>query len=466
MKKLLIILAICILPCAFADLMNIQGYVTGSGGIPASGDLRIQIYDNQTGGTLVYDSLADFNGSIVDGRYDVLLGSGVTLSLSYGQIYYLDMQINGEDLDFDGSERQIFQSNVGDISVIGDNNNASGQYSVAGGYLSQATGDISLALGNRTTASGHYSTALGSGTVANNYHSTAMGRKTVASGFYSTAMGSHTTASSYYSTAMGYNTTAGSYYSTATGMDTRATGYYSTAMGMNTEASHYYAVAMGSDTSASAYWAVAMGYDTNASGNGAVSMGYQTDVSGSYSLGMGMDTDVSGSYSLGFGRESNVKGSDSFGLGFRTNASGSYSLAAGSNAKASGSWSNALGSWTNANASHTTIIGKGQNDDYIVNNIANSFMVGYNAFGADDPAELFVTDDTVNISADLNLNDNVIIYENATVEGLMIATPTDAPGPCIASYRGAFYMDDSENLPCFCNGTDWVRFQNSNEICS
>ncbi len=56
---------------------------------------------------------------------------------------------------------------------------------------------------------------------------------------------------------------------------------------------------------------------------------------------------------------------------------------------------------------------------------------------------------------------------NATlhVNGLMMITPTDIPGTCDATTKGAFYMDDSLNLPCFCNSSNWVKFENSSATC-
>src|SRR5699024_6370979 len=67
------------------------------------------------------------------------------------------------------------------------------------------------------TASGIYSTAMGYETEASGSYSTAMGRDTEAIGDISTAMGYNTEASGDYSTAMGYNTEAAAIYSTVIG---------------------------------------------------------------------------------------------------------------------------------------------------------------------------------------------------------------------------------------------------------
>ena len=115
---------------ASADLMSIQGQVTDSSGNPSTGDLQVLIYDNLTNGNLVYNSSSDFDDAITNGRYDVVLGSGETLSLVYGRLYYMDLLINGEDLDFSGSERQVFQSTVGEIKESNSDNSATGDNSL------------------------------------------------------------------------------------------------------------------------------------------------------------------------------------------------------------------------------------------------------------------------------------------------------------------------------------------------
>ncbi|MEM4397677.1 MAG: hypothetical protein QW757_03590 [Candidatus Woesearchaeota archaeon] len=114
-----------------ADLMALQGTVN-----PDAQDIRIYIYDSPTGGTLIYDSGTDFNNAIQNGRYDILLGSITPLTLEYGKLYYLDMSINGEDLDFNGSERQVFQSSVGKIKGNYINNSVISSIHILDGSIS------------------------------------------------------------------------------------------------------------------------------------------------------------------------------------------------------------------------------------------------------------------------------------------------------------------------------------------
>ena len=60
-------------------------------------------------------------------------------NLEYGQIYWKDYSINGEDLDFDGSERLEFQSSSGLI------NNCTTGHSTNPVLISLSTGPITPA---------------------------------------------------------------------------------------------------------------------------------------------------------------------------------------------------------------------------------------------------------------------------------------------------------------------------------
>jgi len=83
-----------------------------------SGDIIIEIYDAPTAGNLVYNSTNDFLNVISGGKYDILIGNGTQpLSLIFGKKYYMDMYLDGVDLDFNSSERQVFMSTIGNISL-------------------------------------------------------------------------------------------------------------------------------------------------------------------------------------------------------------------------------------------------------------------------------------------------------------------------------------------------------------
>ena len=114
------ILLIYLVNFAFAidDLLALQGNVQQSGVNLASGNLSVLIYDAINGGNLIYNSSTDFNNAVSSGKYDVMLGNGTqTLSLEYGQIYYIEMYVNGEKFTFNGANRQILQSSTGQINA-------------------------------------------------------------------------------------------------------------------------------------------------------------------------------------------------------------------------------------------------------------------------------------------------------------------------------------------------------------
>ncbi|MEM3074523.1 MAG: hypothetical protein QW727_01105 [Candidatus Pacearchaeota archaeon] len=105
---------------AIKDLLALQGNVQQSGLNLASGNLTIYIFDSLSGGNLIWNSTNDpkENFIISNGKYDVLIGKNSTneLSLEYGRLYYLEMYVNNEQLTFNGSNRQVFQSSVGKIN--------------------------------------------------------------------------------------------------------------------------------------------------------------------------------------------------------------------------------------------------------------------------------------------------------------------------------------------------------------
>ena len=100
---------------ASAFLVSDQGTTAreiSTGDLIALANLTISIYDNLTGGNLIFEQ--NFSDAIVNGSWNIMINP----SLEYGKSYYKDYKINGEDLDFDGNERLNFQSSVGKINNI------------------------------------------------------------------------------------------------------------------------------------------------------------------------------------------------------------------------------------------------------------------------------------------------------------------------------------------------------------
>ena len=92
-----------------------------SGNLLDSSNLTVLIYDNATGGNLIYNET--FNNAIINGSWNVMLGenSSNPLPLQFGQVYYKDYIINGENINFtnltgQNVDRQFFYSPLGDIN--------------------------------------------------------------------------------------------------------------------------------------------------------------------------------------------------------------------------------------------------------------------------------------------------------------------------------------------------------------
>src|SRR3989344_9201156 len=85
---------------------------TATGNLLALGNVTIEIYDNTTAGNLVFSQ--EFNESIVNGSWNVMINP----DLKYGISYWKNYAINDEDLDFDGNERLEFQSSIGKINNV------------------------------------------------------------------------------------------------------------------------------------------------------------------------------------------------------------------------------------------------------------------------------------------------------------------------------------------------------------
>jgi hypothetical protein len=247
-------------------------------------------------------------------------------------------------------------SAAGNLSTaMGSNSVAIGDYTTAIGTGNSATGDYSISIGNdNTTAEGEFSLAMGIGTLASGNYSTTMGYYTTASGIYSTSMGEGTTASGEGSTATGLGSIANGGYSTAMGANTTASGFASTALGQDTTASGTYSTAMGINTTATQQGSVAMGADTVADGQEASAFGRATLASGAISTAMGLGTTASANYSTATGYNTTASGVASTAMGDNNTASGFASTSIGGGNTASGGWSTASGQGTTASANYTT----------------------------------------------------------------------------------------------------------------
>ncbi len=104
---------------ATQQLISLQGKVEFNGNLVDDGNIRVTIHDAPTGGNLIFDSGSDFDNTINDGYFDIMLGSDTELRLNLSRNYWLGIAVNGQDLNFAGAERKQFQSPVGN-KISGD----------------------------------------------------------------------------------------------------------------------------------------------------------------------------------------------------------------------------------------------------------------------------------------------------------------------------------------------------------
>ena len=118
-----------------------------------------------------------------------------------------------------------------------------------------------------------------------------------------------------------------------------------------------------------------------------VSFGKNNYASGTNSSAFGIISDASGNNSFAAGDNADATGTAALASGWNTLSGGSASTAMGYNTVASGNYSVALGSYVDATAAGAVTIGAGlPAGGNIVNNIGNSFMMGFNS----DVPTLFV----------------------------------------------------------------------------
>jgi len=164
---------------------------------------------------------------------------------------------------------------------------ASGDYSFAEGYKTQASGYASHAEGGNTKAIGNYSHVEG-------YYATAGGTYSHAEGFNVTAANYASHAEGNYTTADGRNSHAEGYNTYATGDNSHAEGYYVTASGENSHAE-------GSNTIAGGKTAHAEGFNTRADGDYSHADGIKTYATGYASHTSGHHTKATSSFMSAFG---------------------------------------------------------------------------------------------------------------------------------------------------------------------
>lgn len=131
----------------------------------------------------------------------------------------------------------------------------------------------------------------------------------------------------------------------------------------------------------------ALGIENDATGQTSFASGTLNESSGDYSTTLGYKNKASGNYSFAGGQESTATGLRAFAFGQFAEAHGSRSLALGKYVSAVGSSSVAIGRYVKTSTPDAMVIGYGTDiNNYMINNIPNSLMIGFNS----ESATLFV----------------------------------------------------------------------------
>lgn len=291
--------------------------LSGSYVIDTSGSsAALRVTQKGTGDSILVEDTQSVDTTPFVVKNDGKVGIGLTAPISA-------LQINGNLIQGFSAESFI---GLG-AHAEGNNTFASGSYSHAEGYYSEAIGYASHAEGQNCIASGSYSHAEGIFTIAQGAASRAEGRGTYAVSIGSHAQGSASVAQGGYSRAEGFHTLAFGY-------GAHAEGSYTTASGESSHAEGQFSIASGNLSHAE-------GIYTNARGPGSHAEGVYSEASGPYSHVEGLYT--------------NANGTGSFSSGICTTASSDFQSVIG------------ICNETKTNALH--IIGNGNYTLNIINNI-------------------------------------------------------------------------------------------------
>jgi hypothetical protein len=208
----------------------------------------------------------------------------------------------------------------------------------------------------------------------------------------------------------------------------------------------------------------AIGYDCTASENYATAMGYNNTAIGDYSTAMGVTSYADGVASTVMGYQNTASGNGSTAIGMWVTASGQNAIA--------------MGQWTEAETASSTVIGRGIDYHRLINNIEESFMVGYMASEEDTIPEFFVQHAGVginttspstslhvqkNISGGASMANHVAAIENTSTgtspDVLMLKVNETNPG---TACNFITFRDSAKNLGSIeGNGSGGIRLNTS-----
>lgn len=316
-----LIMAVVASHAAAPRRINYQGYLTNPAGSPLTGTYPIvfSLYDAASGGNQLWTETQSV--AVDKGIFNVALGSVTTLGLTFDAQYYLDIQVNGEQMSarqpltsvgyaFSADRAEsvaagsITSASIANYSIT-NNNLAGGSYSnitgvgtldtltVAGEtHLATTSGAVgikttspraSLEVGGTDgllvtgTSNSGTARALGAGVRLHWYPRKGAFRAGMAETTYWDDDGSSSPKLAIYSVGMGYQVRPTGAASTAIGAYNKATGDYSLSLGSYSLASASHSIAIGTQAYASGIYSMAFGSGADTNGHdGAMVIGDDT----------------------------------------------------------------------------------------------------------------------------------------------------------------------------------------------
>jgi len=304
-------------------MINYQGMLTDNSGSPLTDtvDITFIIYDDPgpTGGNIKWDEI-QYDVPVINGLFNVILGSENPINLDFDQDYWLDVTVEGEHmpdrLRFT-SVGYAYRALVADSALVttpgsGSNWSVTDSVLYTTKYWGIARGGAGNKLyGNQAHTMVNLGVACTTGTSGENYS-----HSTVSGGYGNIAAEGATAGGGRYNSATGLNSTVGGGYANTVTVG----GLQSTVGGgmWNTASSGDATVSGGDHNTASGYYATVCG------GSGNKARGYCSVVAGGGGDPLSEEADsnvAQGDYSVVAGGRANLAG-------------GKYSFSAGRRAKA------------------------------------------------------------------------------------------------------------------------------------
>jgi hypothetical protein len=195
----------------------------------------------------------------------------------------------------------------------------------------------------------------------------------------------------------------------------------------------------GSNCTASGTKSVAFGDGTEASGDYSFAAGQDANAIGYASTAMGIKTVASGQYSTAMGYLSRATTIGSLALGYNAEASGLVSISIGTVTTASGLNSLAMGNYTTASETNSSAFG-----EFSINNVADSFTVGYGSQIGYEQVDFRVRSGQVNVYGDLDVDDDLDVTDTVTMGTLVLPVKTTTGDPA-SPVEGQIYVNTSDN---------------------